>query len=136
MIAFGKDHQGRWCSDPADNVRHCVRVTGERSNTGLQLRHDWPHERFKWCQDDPLLFCGGCSVRLLASEGNRAQSGAKKCAPLHHVKASWSEPLRSIGSLARRTFALTGRRSAKRYGDPTAPLLGAPVECGVMRLFA
>jgi hypothetical protein len=29
VIAFGKDHQARWRSDPTDNVRHGICVSGE-----------------------------------------------------------------------------------------------------------
>jgi hypothetical protein len=35
-----------------------------------------------------------------------------------------------------RTFAMTGRRRAKRDGNPTAQLLGAPVDCVVGRPLA
>jgi hypothetical protein len=29
VIAFGKDHQARRRSDPPDDVRHCIGMTGE-----------------------------------------------------------------------------------------------------------
>src|SRR5262245_12441304 len=35
VIAFGKDHQTRRRSDPADDVRYSVGVTGKRSNAWL-----------------------------------------------------------------------------------------------------
>src|SRR5262249_12165236 len=35
VIAFGKDHEARRRSDPADDVRHGVGVTGKRSNAWL-----------------------------------------------------------------------------------------------------
>src|SRR5262249_42870293 len=43
VIAFGEDHQTRWRSDPANDVRNRVRVTGERPNAGLQFRDDRPY---------------------------------------------------------------------------------------------
>ena len=82
VITLGKDHEARWCADPADDIRYGVRVTGERSNTGRQLRDDGPHERLQgrrcWS-----VFYSGCRVRLLASEGDRAERGPEERAPLH-----------------------------------------------------
>src|SRR5499427_737180 len=43
MVAFRKNHQARGRTDPTNNVRDGVRVTGERSNTGRLLRDDRPY---------------------------------------------------------------------------------------------
>src|SRR6516165_2271990 len=45
MIAFRKDHQACWRSDPTDHIKDGIRVTVERSDLRLQLRRGWPHER-------------------------------------------------------------------------------------------
>jgi hypothetical protein len=45
MIAFAEDRQARRRTDPADDVKHGVGVTGERADTGLRLRHHWPQQR-------------------------------------------------------------------------------------------
>jgi hypothetical protein len=49
VVAFGEDYQARWCSNPADNVRHGICVTVDRSDAGLQLGHDRPNKRSKRC---------------------------------------------------------------------------------------
>jgi hypothetical protein len=84
VIAFGKDHQARWRSNRADNVRHSVSVTGDRSNAGPQLGYDGPDQ---WSRRrlNCRLFSGACRFRLLTSEGNRAQGTAEKSPSFDHA---------------------------------------------------
>src|SRR5262249_26876122 len=83
VIALGKDHQARWRPDLANNVRYCVRVTGERSNTGPQLRDDGPYQRSSWRVPLDLRLGGAGRLPLMLSERDRAHDTAKKCTPLH-----------------------------------------------------
>src|SRR5262249_27986736 len=61
VIALSKNHQARWRPDPANNVRDGVRVTGERSNTGLRLLDDRPYERSRRRMPRDLRLGGGAS---------------------------------------------------------------------------
>jgi hypothetical protein len=82
VIAFGKDHQARGRSDPADNVGHGVGVTGERANAGRHLRHDRPHQWLSWRRDDRLR---RCRRRGETSRAHSRQCTTEKCAPLDHA---------------------------------------------------
>src|SRR5262249_38214114 len=85
MIAFGKDHQAWWRSNPADNVRYGISVTGDRPNARLQLGHNWPDKRLRrLCSC--LLFCGARHFCL--RETYHCQSSAKKYAAIHHGESS------------------------------------------------
>jgi hypothetical protein len=55
VIAFGKDHQAGRHTDPTNHVKHSICVAKERSDAGLKLRYDRPHERLRCSLDHRIL---------------------------------------------------------------------------------
>jgi hypothetical protein len=84
VIALGENHETRRRSDPPDDVRHRIRMAGERTDIGRQLRH----QRLGEVLVGRHWRGGRCRPRGGSANRGAAQCAAKECAPPHHVATS------------------------------------------------